>query len=165
MATSTSTPSLIVGGTLLALFLLQLPGTLLWRQTWRPATAFAAAGGAVSWLPWAYTLFLILWLPLSCVATANALQDGTLETFIMGVVLIPLCGAAIAIGLVEAATGVSPRLGWRWRRHWLRTSLDVLREERVEVCGPSPRVRTVGLLRVALAAAIIALSYVVATHV
>lgn len=155
---------IVIGWTLIALFMLQL-GILLWRQTWRPGTAFAAAGGAASWLPWAYTLFLILWLPLSCVATANALQDGTLETFIMGVVLVPLCGAAIAIGLVEAATGVSPRLGWRWRRHWLRTSLDVLREERVEVCGPSPRVRTVGLLRVALAVAIIALSYVMATHV
>jgi hypothetical protein len=147
----------IIGGMLLALLVLQVPNILLWSLPWRPGTAFAAQRPDWGWLPWGYTLFLILWTPSSIIATAVAVEQTTPAVFLAALILIPYGGAVFILGLFEAATGISLRVGQRpakvgdWRL-LVRTSASFLTRYTVCVAGPAERVRAVGGLRAALAA-------------
>lgn len=85
------------------------------------------------------------------------MEPKTPAVFLNAVILIPYGGAALIIGLLEALTGISPRLGLRQAkggrvRPWVRTSFDFRRNYTVYVAGPAERVRAVGALRTALAA-------------
>lgn len=148
--------SLIIGGALLALLALQIPNVLLWPLPCRSGVEFAKASPAWSWLPWSYTLFLIVWTPLAVIATARTVEQAAPAVFLAAIILVPYSGAAAVIGLFEAFTGLSPRLGLRQPRGsvqpWLHTSFDFLRLGTVQVAGPAGRVRAAGGLRLALAA-------------
>ena len=50
----------IIGGALLALLVLQAPNVRLWPLPRRSGIEFAKGSPAWSWLPWSYTLFLIV---------------------------------------------------------------------------------------------------------
>ena len=156
MTADISRSFLIIGGLLLALLVLQAPNILLWSAARRVGSEFAANNPAWGWLPDAYTLFLILWIPIALVATARLVEQTTLAVFLTAVILIPYSGAALIIGLFEALTGISPRLGLRQAkggvRPWVRTSFDFRRNYTVYVAGPMERVRAVGGLRIVLAA-------------
>lgn len=151
------TGPVIIGGMLLALLVLQAPNIMLWSAARRVGSEFTANNPAWGWLPEGYTLFLILWIPIALIATARLVEQMTLAVFLAAVILIPYAGAALIIGLFEALTGISPRLGLRQAkggrvRPWVRTSFDFRRNYTVYVAGPAARVRAVGGLRAALAA-------------
>jgi hypothetical protein len=101
----------IIGGALLALLVLQAPNVLLWPLPRRLGIEFAKGSPAWSWLPWSYTLYLIVWTPLAVVATGRMVEQATPAVFLAAIVLVPYSGAAAIISLFEALTDLSPRLG------------------------------------------------------
>lgn len=147
--------AVVIGGMLLAVLVLQVPNILLWSLPWRSGTAFAAQRPDWGWLPWGYTLFLILWTPSSLIATAIAVEQTTPAVFLAAVILVPYGGAVFTLGLFEAATGISLRVGTRPGkvgdlRLSLRTSAGFLTRYTVYVAGPIERVRAAGVLRATL---------------
>jgi hypothetical protein len=102
------------------LLVLQAPNVLLWPLPRRPGIEFAKASAAWSWLPWSYTLFLIVWTPVAVIATARMVEQATPAVFLAAIVLVPYSGAAAVIGLLETLTGLSPRLGLRQPRGSVR---------------------------------------------
>ncbi len=90
-----------------------LPRLLLLGIRWQNQAQFLATHPQKAWLISGYKLFLILWLPLSMVATARASHDAATETFYLLLAFVPLLGASFVKSIPEMALGIGWYYGFR----------------------------------------------------
>ena len=88
----------------LGLFL--LTRLLLAGIRWQNQAQFLAAHPEKERLVSGYKLFLILWLPLSVVATARFFQEAPTETFYLFVTFVPLLGVGLVKSVLEMTAGM-----------------------------------------------------------
>jgi hypothetical protein len=98
---------------LIWLTLIYLPRILLTGVHWIGEERFLKAQPDKEWLFSGFKLFLILWLPLSFIATARHFQESPTNLFYLFALFIPSIGIGLFKGLIETVTGISWFYGWR----------------------------------------------------
>lgn len=138
-----------------------LPRLLLLGVRWQNQSQFLAGHPEKEWLVNGYKLFLILWLPLSLVATARFFQDAPTETFYLFVAFVPLLGVGLAKSIPEMTLGI----GWFYGHRkldeltvqipFVNHSLRFLQIYDFHFTLAERRVRWVGLVRLLLNTAVL----------
>lgn len=143
----------------LGLFL--LTRLMLIGVRWQNQAQFLAAQPEKERLVSGYKLFLILWLPLSVVATARFFQAAPTETFYLFVAFVPLLG----VGLVKSALEIIVGMGCVYRRRaqrditirfpMIRHSFRFLQLYGFYFAVAEQRVRLLGFVRLVLNTAVL----------
>ena len=143
-----------------------LPRLLFLGVRWQNQSQFLAAQPQKEPLVSGYKLFLILWLPLSVVATARFFQGAPTETFYLFVTFVPLLG----VGLVKSALEITAGMGCVYGRRSqeeitirlpaFRHSLRFLQLNDFYFAVAEQRVRWVGAVRLVLNTAVFLALYI-----
>ena len=134
---------------------------LLAGVRWQNQAQFLAAHPEKEHLVSGYKLFLILWLPLSVVATARFFQEAPTETFYLFVAFVPLLG----VGLVKSVLEMTAGMGFVFRHRaqeditvrftMIRHSLRFLQFYGFYFAVAEQRIRLLGFVRLVLNTAVL----------
>ena len=143
----------------LGLFL--LTRLLLVDVRWQNQAQFLAAHPEKELLVSGYKLFLILWLPLSVVATARFFQESPTETFYLFVAFVPLLGVGLVKSVSELAFGIGWFYGYRlpekatFHIPFINHSFRFLQSYDFHFALAEQRVRLLGFVRLVLNTAVL----------